>query len=58
MKSEKLYDLQNDIQEQHNVIDKYLKIAKLWKIADDYRADLGDVLSGMEGPGRRNPGYR
>lgn len=53
-----LYDLRRDPGERYNVIDQYPEItAKLMKIADEMREDLGDNLSRKKGTGRRAPGY-
>ncbi len=52
-----LYDLRRDPGERLNVIDLYPQVAERLKaIADDLRRDLGDDLTNMEGPGRREPG--
>ncbi len=49
-----LYDLQADVSETTNVIDKYPSIAaRLQKHADQARADLGDKITGAVGKGRR-----
>ena len=52
-----LYDLQNDIAEQHNVIDDHPDIVQqLQALADLARNDLGDALTNHPGTGRRQPG--
>jgi arylsulfatase A len=52
-----LYNLRDDISEQTDVQDKHPEIvAKLQKMADAYRADLGDSLQKMPGTGKRPPG--
>lgn len=53
-----MYDLRRDPGERYNVIDRYpQEAAKLMKIADDMREDLGDNLTRKKGNGRRAPGY-
>ena len=53
-----LFDLRRDIGERYNVIDKYPEIVKeLTKIADAYRKDIGDDLTGATGLNKRKPGY-
>jgi arylsulfatase A len=50
-----LFDLENDIGEQHNVADQNPDVVKrLQQLADAMRQDLGDGK--MEGKGRRPPG--
>lgn len=52
-----LYDLRRDPGERINVISQHPDIAeKLQRIADTYRQDLGDELTGHEGTGRRPVG--
>jgi len=52
-----LFDLENDISEQHNVADQHPDIVeRLQKLADAMRQDLGDAARKMPGPGRRPPG--
>jgi arylsulfatase A len=49
-----LYDLENDISESTNVADDNPKVlANLLKLADKMRADLGDSLLKLDGPGIR-----
>ena len=49
-----LYDLENDISESTNVVDDNPKVlANLLKLADKMRADLGDSLLKLDGPGIR-----
>ncbi len=49
-----LYDLDNDIAEQHDVsADNPEIVARLEKKIQDCRADIGDELTGMEGANRR-----
>lgn len=46
----KLYDLESDIAEQHDVGHEHPDIVKeLWKLADECRQDLGDAHTGVEG---------
>ncbi len=52
-----LYDLQNDLGETTNVIAKYPDVvARLEKLADDCRDDLGDSLTKRKGSGVREVG--
>lgn len=52
-----LYDLRRDPGERYNVIELYPEAAKsLMEFAEQIKADLGDDLSGIEGPGRREVG--
>jgi len=52
-----LYDLENDIGEQHNVADQYPEVVKrLQALAEKARQDLGDSATGQEGEGVRPPG--
>ena len=52
-----LFDLENDISEQHNVADQHPDVVeRLQKLADAMRQDLGDAARKMDGPGRRPPG--
>lgn len=52
-----LYDLKNDVGETVNVASEHPEIvARLEKLADQARADLGDTLRKMKGPGIRGPG--
>jgi len=52
-----LFDLENDISEQHNVADQHPDIvARLQRLADVMRQDLGDSLQKTTGAGRRPPG--
>ncbi len=52
-----LYDLENDIGEQHNVADQYPEAVKrLQALAEKARQDLGDSATGQEGEGVRPPG--
>ncbi|MCD7978048.1 MAG: sulfatase [Tannerellaceae bacterium] len=52
-----LYDLRRDPGERYDVISQYPEIAaKLMKVADDMRAELGDDLTRVKGTGRREPG--
>lgn len=54
-----LYDLRRDQGERYNVYDLYPEVVKeLTAIADKYREDLGDDLTGNEGKNRRLPGFR
>jgi arylsulfatase A len=52
-----LYDLEQDIREQHNVIDKHPAVVKrLQALAEMARDDLGDSLTKREGKNCRPPG--
>lgn len=52
-----LYDLRRDPGERYNVIGLYPEAAqKLMEIADQWRQELGDDLTGAQGTGRREPG--
>ena len=52
-----LYDLENDIGEQHNVADQHPDVVeRLQQLADAMRQDLGDAAQKMEGTGRRPAG--
>ena len=52
-----LYDLRRDPGERYNIIEQKPEVAeRLMKIADSYRQDLGDDLTGVKGTGRRAPG--
>ena len=52
-----LYDLENDIGEQHNVIDRHPEVVRrLQGLAEKARDDLGDSLTDREGKHKRAPG--
>ncbi|NOX55163.1 MAG: sulfatase, partial [Planctomycetes bacterium] len=52
-----LFDLENDIGETTNVADKYPEVvARLKRLADQARADLGDSAQKKTGSGRRDCG--
>jgi len=52
-----LYDLQNDIGETMDVLEKHKDIAsRLQKFAEKMREDLGDALTNRNGSGTREPG--
>ena len=52
-----MYDLRRDPGERYNVITQYPEeAAKLMKIADQKRQELGDNLTRMKGNERREPG--
>ena len=52
-----LYNLENDIGEQHNVADQYPEVVKrLQALAEKARQDLGDSATRQEGEGVRPPG--
>jgi arylsulfatase len=52
-----LYDLQNDISETQDVKEQYPQIVETLSIlADSCRAELGDMLTGVEGRANREPG--
>lgn len=54
---ELLYDLRWDPGERYDVKELYPEmVAKLRKLADEARSDLGDDLTGAEGKNRRSPG--
>ena len=51
---EALFDLRNDPGERHEVQDLYPEaVERLRAIAETYRSDLGDDITGREGSGRR-----
>lgn len=53
-----LFDLESDIGETRDVADEHPDVvAELLAIADDARADLGDVLTGRAGNGVRPAGF-
>ena len=57
LKKAEMYDLRRDPGERYDVISQYPEeAAKLMKIADDMRKDLGDNLTRVKGTGRREPG--
>lgn len=59
LKECELYDLRRDPGERVNVISQHPEIAaKLIKIADQYRNELGDDLTGHQGTERREVGLR
>ena len=52
-----LHDLENDISEQHNVIDQHPDVAKrLLALTEQARDDLGDSLTTRDGKNTRAPG--
>ena len=52
-----LYNLIRDPGERYNVIEMYPDIeAELLKVGDKARADLGDLITGIEGSGVREIG--
>jgi arylsulfatase A len=52
-----LYDLENDVGEQHDVSDKHPEVvSRLQALAERARDDLGDSLTNREGRNRRPPG--
>jgi arylsulfatase A len=52
-----LFNLEDDIGEQHNVADEHPEVVKrLQQLADEMRHDLGDAARKMDGAGRRAPG--
>ena len=52
-----LYDLENDVGEQHNVIDQHPDVVKrLQALAEKARDDLGDSLTNRKGKNTRPPG--
>ena len=52
-----LFNLENDIGEQHNVAAEHpVVVARLQQLADRMRQDLGDSLQKTTGAGRRPPG--
>jgi arylsulfatase len=52
-----LYDLANDVGEQHNVIEQHADVVeRLQALAEKARADLGDKLTEREGGNRRAAG--
>ena len=59
VEEKELYDMRRDPGERCNVLSQHPEIAeKLEAVAERYRAELGDDLTGREGAGRRKPGYR
>ena len=59
VEEKELYDMRRDPGERYNVLAQHPEIAeKLEAVAERYRAELGDDLTGREGTGRRKPGYR
>ena len=57
MKEAEFYDLRRDPGERYNVISEFPeKVAELEAVADAFRAELGDDLTGVKGPERREPG--
>lgn len=57
LKKAEMYDLRRDPGERYDVITQYPEeAAKLMKIADEMRKDLGDNLTRVKGTGRREPG--
>jgi arylsulfatase len=53
-----MYDLRRDPGERYNILDQNPEeAAKLMKIADEKRKELGDNLTRMKGTERRDPGY-
>lgn len=53
-----MYDLRRDPGERYDVISQYPEeAARLMKMADQKRAELGDNLTRMKGTERREPGY-
>lgn len=58
IKACELYDMRRDPGERVNVAAQHPDVAERLKaVADGYREDLGDDLTGMPGSGRRAPGY-
>ena len=52
-----LYDLESDVSEKHNVIDKHPDVLKrLQALAERARDDLGDKLTDRKGKNTRSPG--
>ena len=52
-----LFDLENDISEQHDVSAKHPEVVKrLLSLVDRMREDIGDSSKKMTGYGRRPPG--
>jgi len=52
-----LYNLESDISEKINVLEKYPDVAKqLFRFADIAREDMGDELTGQSGKNRRSAG--
>ncbi len=53
-----LFDLENDVGETTDVKDQHPDVvAKIEKLADRMREDLGDELKDLKGSGRRPPGH-
>lgn len=54
-----LYDLRRDPGERYDALTQHPAVAeKLERIAEAYREELGDDLTGLKGTGRREPGRR
>ncbi len=52
-----LYDLRRDPGERYDIFGQQPEVAaRLLKIADEYRKELGDNLTRVQGPERRQPG--
>ncbi|MCC8134457.1 MAG: sulfatase [Tannerellaceae bacterium] len=57
IKKAELYDLRRDPGERYDVLSHYPEeVAKLMRIADEMRAELGDDLTRVKGVARREPG--
>jgi len=52
-----LYDLENDVGEQHNVADQHPDVVeRMQRLGEAMREDLGDEARKLDGKGRRGPG--
>ena len=57
LRASELYDLRRDPGERYNVLHQYPeRAAKLMKIADEMRSQLGDNLTRVKGTENRKPG--
>ena len=58
VRASELYDLRRDAGERYNVLHQYPeRAAKLMRIADKMRQELGDDLTRVKGTVNRDPGY-
>ena len=58
VRASELYDLRRDVGERYNVLHQYPeRAAKLMRIADKMRQELGDDLTRVKGTENREPGF-
>ena len=58
VRASELYDLRRDAGERYNVLHQYPeRAAKLMRIADKMRQELGDDLTRVKGTENREPGF-